>query len=198
MTYTIEEIANALGCEARGDLSLTIRRAAEPGAAGPGDLALAMSPKYAEALGRGQARAALVWPDADWQAMGLQAAILAPRPRMAMSGLTRMLDPGQGFGEGIHPSAVIDPGAELGDVAQLRPGLGKQAPVDAVGHGRHENVGTLHGINHLRIGKRDVGFVEFRVEKLLQPDLDGIRQAPRDDDLQPLCGHERFLSCFCA
>ncbi|TDE38284.1 UDP-3-O-(3-hydroxymyristoyl)glucosamine N-acyltransferase [Antarcticimicrobium sediminis] len=114
MTYTIEEIARALGTEARGDVSLQIRRAAEPASAGPDDLALAMSPKYAEALSQGQARAAMVWPDADWQALGLRAAILAPRPRMAMAGLTRMMDPGQGYGPGIHPSAVIDPSAELG------------------------------------------------------------------------------------
>ena len=114
MSYTIEEIARALGTEARGDVSLTIRRAAEPGTARPDDLALAMAPKYAEDLGNGQARAAMLWEGADWQAMGLAAAIFAPRPRMAMAGLTRMMDPGQGFGTGIHPSAVIDPTAELG------------------------------------------------------------------------------------
>ncbi|TDK45068.1 UDP-3-O-(3-hydroxymyristoyl)glucosamine N-acyltransferase [Antarcticimicrobium luteum] len=114
MTHTIEEIARALGTEALGDVSLTIRSAAEPGSAGPDDLALAMSPKYAEALNGGKARAAMVWPGADWQAMGLAAAIIAPRPRMAMAGLTRMMDPGQGYGSGIHPSAVIDPGAEIG------------------------------------------------------------------------------------
>jgi len=114
MTYTIEDIAHALGTEARGDVSFRIRRAAEPGSAGPDDLALAMSPKYAEQLEQGEARAAMVWPEADWQAMGLKAAILAPRPRMAMAGLTRMMDPGQRYGSGIHPSAVIDPSAELG------------------------------------------------------------------------------------
>lgn len=121
MSYTIEEIARALGSEARGNLSFAVARAAEPAAAGPADLALAMSPKYAEDLSKGQARAALVWPDADWQAMGLEAAILAPRPRMAMSGLTRMLDRGQGFGAGIHPSAVIDPTAELGEGVSVGP-----------------------------------------------------------------------------
>lgn len=138
MTHTIEEIANALGCEARGDLSLTIRRAAEPAHAGPDDLALAMSPKYAEALGQGAARAALVWPDADWQAMGLKAAILAPRPRMAMSGLTRMMDPGQGYGEGIHPSAVIDPSAELGIGVTV-------GPLAVVGAGARIGAGSVIG-----------------------------------------------------
>lgn len=121
MSYTIEEIARALGTEACGNVALTVQRAAEPAAAGPDDLALAMSPKYAEDLGRGKARAAMVWPDADWQAMGLEAAVLAPRPRMAMSGLTRMMDKGQGFPQGIHPSAVIDPTAELGAGVSVGP-----------------------------------------------------------------------------
>ncbi|MFT7594450.1 MAG: UDP-3-O-[3-hydroxymyristoyl] glucosamine N-acyltransferase, partial [Paracoccaceae bacterium] len=111
----------SLGAETAGDTSLTILRASEPGDAGPDDLALAMSPKYAVDLQNGQARAALVWPDADWQAMGLAAAIFAPRPRMAMAGLTQMLDAGQGFGPGIHPSAVIDPSADIGDNVSIGP-----------------------------------------------------------------------------
>lgn len=114
MAYTIEQIAAALGAEAVGDVTLTIERAAEPGMAGPDDLALAMSPKYAEDLGNGTAQAAIVWPGADWAAMGLKAAIMSPRPRASMSGLTALLDPGQRFGSGIHPSAVIDPTAQLG------------------------------------------------------------------------------------
>lgn len=145
MSYSIEEIARALGTEARGDLSLRIGRAAEPGSAGPDDLALAMAPKYAEELGRGQARAAMVWAEADWQAMGLEAAILAPRPRMAMAGLTRMMDPGQGFAAGIHPSAVIDPSAEMGAGVSVGPlaVIGKDARIGAGSViGPHCYVGT--------------------------------------------------------
>jgi UDP-3-O-[3-hydroxymyristoyl] glucosamine N-acyltransferase len=115
MSYTIAQIAEALGAEAVGDTDQSIERAAEPGTATAQDLALAMSPKYAEDLSKGAARAAIVWPDADWQGMGLQAAIFAPRPRLAMAGLTARLDAGQRFGTGIHPSAVIDPTATLGE-----------------------------------------------------------------------------------
>jgi UDP-3-O-[3-hydroxymyristoyl] glucosamine N-acyltransferase len=114
VTYTIAEIAKALGADAVGDTSLPILRAAEPAQAGQGDLALAMSPKYAEHLKDGAADAAMLWPDADWQGFGLKAAILPARPRFAMAGLTRMLDSGQGFGSEIHPSAIIDPTAKLG------------------------------------------------------------------------------------
>lgn len=121
MSYTIEQIATSLGAEAAGDVSLTIARAAEPADAGPDDLALAMSPKYAENLTKGRARAAVLWVGADWQALGLEAAIFAPRPRMALSGLTGLLDRGQGFAPGIHPSAIIDPSAQIGADVSIGP-----------------------------------------------------------------------------
>lgn len=54
MQFTIQQIADALGAECQGDGGLTIVRAAEPGDAGPTDLAMAMSPKYAEALSKGK------------------------------------------------------------------------------------------------------------------------------------------------
>ena len=86
MAHTIAEIAAALGAEAVGDLSLRVGRAAEPAMAGAGDLALAMDPRYADGISKGRALAAIVWPGADWQAMGLKAAIFAPRGRLAMAG----------------------------------------------------------------------------------------------------------------
>ena len=121
MAHTIEQIATALGAQAFGAVDIEIIAVAEPADAGPGDLALAMKPEYAETLPQGSARAAMLWDGADWQAMGLEAAIIAPRPRFAMSGLTRMMDPGQGWAEGIHSSAVIDPTAELGEGVSVGP-----------------------------------------------------------------------------
>ena len=96
MQFTIQQIADALGADAQGQTDLTILRAVEPADAGQTDLAMAMSPKYAEALVNGAARAAVLWDGADWQALGLEAAILVQRPRMAMAGVTSMLDRGQG------------------------------------------------------------------------------------------------------
>lgn len=121
MAHTIREIAAALGAEAAGNLDLPITRAAEPQAAGPGDLALAMDPKYAEGLAAGRARAALVWPGADWQALGLQAAIFAPRSRLAMAGLSRMMDPGPQIAPGVHPMTVVDATAQIGAGAAIGP-----------------------------------------------------------------------------
>ena len=113
MAHSVKDIAAALGAEALGAVDLLITSAAEPAAAGPDDLALAMTPAYGDVLGQGRARAAVVWPGADWQALGLKAAIIAPRARLAMAGLTQMLDRPLAP-TGIHPTASVDPTARIG------------------------------------------------------------------------------------
>jgi UDP-3-O-[3-hydroxymyristoyl] glucosamine N-acyltransferase len=119
--HRLDEIAAAIGArlEGRGDLS--IRRAAEPADAGPEDLALAADPRYAAELARGRARAALLWEGADWQALGLEAALLVRRPRYALAALSRRLDQGPGIGPGIHPAAIVDPAATVGEDAAIGP-----------------------------------------------------------------------------
>jgi UDP-3-O-[3-hydroxymyristoyl] glucosamine N-acyltransferase len=121
MSHSIADIAAALGADCAGDLSLRVTRAAEPAAAGPDALALAMDPKYAGGLAQGSARAALLWPGADWRAMGLQAAIFAPRGRLAMAGLTRLMDAGPGIAPGVHPMAAVDAAAVIGEGAAIGP-----------------------------------------------------------------------------
>lgn len=121
MPYALTDIAAALGARLEGRGDLVVTSAAEPAMAGAGDLALAMDPRYAEGLAQGRARAAILWEGADWRALGLEAALFVPRPRYAMSGLTRMLDPGPGIAPGIHASAVIDPTAQIGEGAAIGP-----------------------------------------------------------------------------
>ena len=121
VSLSIAEIAAALGAEAMGDTSLRITRASEPHTAGPQDLALAMDPKYASGLAKGRAVAALLWPGADWQALGLKAAIYAPRGRLAMAGLSKMLDAGPQISAGVHPMALVDPTAQIGAGAAIGP-----------------------------------------------------------------------------
>ncbi|MEO8243902.1 MAG: UDP-3-O-(3-hydroxymyristoyl)glucosamine N-acyltransferase [bacterium] len=121
MGHRIGDIALALAAECAGDLDLVIGQAAEPGVAGPDDLAMAMDPNYAAKLKSGRARAAVLWPGADWQALGLQAAIFAPRGRLAMAGLTRLLDTGVAIADGIHPMSVVDASAVIGEGAAIGP-----------------------------------------------------------------------------
>ena len=121
MSYTIDQIAKALGAQAFGNGAFEVTGVAEPVDATAQDLALAMKPEYADALPKGAARTAVVWDGADWQALGLEAAIIAPRPRYVMSGLTTMFDAGQGWDNGIHPSAVVHEAAQLGEGVSVGP-----------------------------------------------------------------------------
>ncbi|MEO0386107.1 MAG: UDP-3-O-(3-hydroxymyristoyl)glucosamine N-acyltransferase [Pseudomonadota bacterium] len=121
MRYTIGDLAEALGAEAVGDLTLKIRRPAEPGAAGPDDLALAMERKFLEEVRTGNARAAVVSAGTDWQALGLQAAIFAPRSRYVMAGVAEAFAHPPVIAPGIHPTAVIEPGVEIGPEPAIGP-----------------------------------------------------------------------------
>lgn len=113
MVHSVKDIATALGAQAFGAVELLVDGAAEPAAAGPSDLALAMTPAYGDALMQGSARVAVIWPGADWEALGLEAAIVAPRVRLAMAGLTQMLDQPLSRA-GISKHAAIDPSAKIG------------------------------------------------------------------------------------
>ncbi len=138
MSYTIAELAQSLGLRAEGDLTLSVRGLAEPASCAADELALAMNRDYAARLAEGGAQAALLWEGADWQALGLRAAILPSRPRFALSGLSAQLDPGQGYAPGIHPSAVIDETAELGKGVSV-------GPLTVIGAGARIGAGSVIG-----------------------------------------------------
>ena len=123
MPISLKDIAASLGAETLGDASLLVDRLAEPLEARAGDLALAVAPKFSAHLRESAARAAVVWQGADLSELGLDGAIVAPRGRLAMAGLTRMMDEGPSFPNGpdIHPMSVIDPTATIGSGARIGP-----------------------------------------------------------------------------
>ena len=121
MKYSLGEIATALGATVLGDDSIVVTGVSEPADCGPDQLAMAIKPEFAETLAKGRAQAAMMWDGADWQGFGLRAALVAPRPRFAMAGLSAMMDPGQGYGAGIHSTAVIDPTAKIGADVSIGP-----------------------------------------------------------------------------
>jgi len=120
MGLRISDIAAALEAEAFGAVDLLVTRPAEPASAGRDELALAMSPAYADALASSEAQAAIVWQGCDWQALGLQAAIEVPRARLAMARLTQAFDRDE-QPTGIHETAVIAPSATLGADVSVGP-----------------------------------------------------------------------------
>lgn len=138
MIHTIEEIAKALDARAEGDVSLEVVGVAEPAMATKDQLALAMKPEFAEQISAGAAQAAMVWEGADWRAMGLKAAIMSPRPRYAMSGLSAIMDPEPEPDAGIHPSAFVDDRAELGAGVSV-------GPMSVIEAGAHIGAGSRIG-----------------------------------------------------
>jgi len=118
---TIQEIATALGADAEGDLSLTVTGVQEPASATPDQLALAMEPKFADQLSQGNAVAAIVWQDADWQAMGLKAAIRSPRSRYVLSGVSHVFEMPPMIAPGISDLAVVHADAKIGAGAAIGP-----------------------------------------------------------------------------
>ncbi|MGR3466556.1 MAG: UDP-3-O-(3-hydroxymyristoyl)glucosamine N-acyltransferase [Shimia sp.] len=119
--WSLNDIATALGAKALGAVDLRVTHAAEPGDAAPDALAIATTPAYAQALPKGQARAALLWDGADWEGLGLDGAICITRPRFAMSGVTALMDADWRRESGRHPSAVVDPSADVAPDVVLGP-----------------------------------------------------------------------------
>lgn len=121
MQITIAELAHVLGASAVGDVNLVITAPCEPRDAKSGLIALAMDVSYHQDLIDSAAEIAILWPDADWKALGLKAAIFAPRARYTLSGVNDVFNIEPALATGIHPSAVIDPSAKIGPNPSIGP-----------------------------------------------------------------------------
>ncbi len=121
MAFTVQEIADSLAATAVGDLSIALQGPSQPELARPDTLALAMDPKFLESLSTGAARVAILPIGADWQALGLKAAIFAPHPRYVLSGVNQLFEKPVFAPSGVHPTAVIDKSAIIGANASIGP-----------------------------------------------------------------------------
>ena len=133
MQISIAELARALGAKAVGDVDQLISGPCEPSVATADQIALAMDPSYGEALQLSSATTAILWQGADWEALGLKSAIFVPRPRYALSGITTLFAIEPEIANGIHPTAIIDPSAAIGNNPSIGPFvvIGKGAKIGA-------------------------------------------------------------------
>lgn len=120
-THSIADIAKATGLAMVGDGTLRVARACPPDAAESGDLAIALSETYADGLSASSARAAVLWDGADYLSYGLDAALIAARPRVAMAGITRVFQHDDAPAPGIDANSAIHPSAEIGEGAAIGP-----------------------------------------------------------------------------
>jgi UDP-3-O-[3-hydroxymyristoyl] glucosamine N-acyltransferase len=110
----LKEIAAALDGVLIGDGEAAVERPAHPAEAGPGDLALAIEPAALKLLTTTRARVAMVAAGSTVPTT-LVGHVAVHRARYALAALTRLFDRPALPPPGVHPSAVVEPGAVLGE-----------------------------------------------------------------------------------
>jgi UDP-3-O-[3-hydroxymyristoyl] glucosamine N-acyltransferase len=107
----LRDLATRLGCELRGDGGVEVHRVAGIDEAGPGDLTFVSNARYSARLATTRASAVIVVPALDTPLPSL----LTPNPYLAFARAVAILHPASRPEPGIHPSAVVDPSARLGE-----------------------------------------------------------------------------------
>lgn len=141
---SMQDLADATGLKLVGDGAAPVGRPAPPDQAGDGDLAIALSEEYADAMTASSARVAVLWQGADPAAFDLQAALIAERPRVALAAVTRSLDDANARAPGINPSAIVDRTAVIGKGAAI-------GPLVVIGSGARIGDGAIIA-SHVSIG----------------------------------------------
>jgi UDP-3-O-[3-hydroxymyristoyl] glucosamine N-acyltransferase len=113
----LRELASHLGCALRGDGAVDVQRVAGIDEAGPGDLTFVANPKYAARLATTRASAVIVSPALE----SSLPCLLSDNPYLAFARALALLHPQPSPAPGVHPSAVVDPGAVLGPDVHVGP-----------------------------------------------------------------------------
>lgn len=119
MATTLAELAAQFDLELRGDPATLIEGVCtlDPGLAGR--IAFLANPKLRPQLATTSAAAVIVGPRDAANLPG--AGLVARDPYLAFARIARLFDPDRLFEAGIHPSAVVDPGAILGTGVHIGP-----------------------------------------------------------------------------
>ena len=116
----VSDIADALKGELIGNGSLEIKHITHPmKAGGRGDLAIATDEDMLDLLPHSKAVVAVVSADADVPNGMLEALIKVRRSRVALGLLTEMFSKPLQSADGIHPSAIVDPSANVGENSSI-------------------------------------------------------------------------------
>jgi UDP-3-O-[3-hydroxymyristoyl] glucosamine N-acyltransferase len=120
VTFTLEQLANTSGGELVGDPSLQITGAASLAEATPGEVSFFANPKYIGLLRK--TRASAVFVPADFAESITPAQIRVSNPTKAFEQVVLKFAPKPiQFVPGIHPTAVVDPSAQLGERVSIQP-----------------------------------------------------------------------------
>jgi len=119
MSPTLTELAARVGATVDGDGTVRVSRVATLESAGAGAIAFLANPKYRAQLATTRATAVIVAP-----AMASQTALpklVSPNPYATYAKVAAVLHPATAPAAGIHPTAVVDPGARVAPTAAIGP-----------------------------------------------------------------------------
>jgi len=120
VTLTLQEIAKLCGGELRGESNCAITGAASLDEAVEGEIAFFNNPKYMPRLRK--TRASAVFVPKDFAEKIEPAQIRVVDPSKAFEQIVLRLAPKPiAFRPGIHPSAVVDPSAKIGERVAIQP-----------------------------------------------------------------------------
>ena len=143
-SHTLEDLAQAVEAALIGDGSVAVDGVAHPASATASDLALAFDDDALGALASSKARAAVVVVGQEEALATCAGGLIVERPRYAMARLLRLFARHPHAEPGIHPTAVVDAGAWLGDNVAI-------GPLVYVGPGATIGAGTII-LSHASIG----------------------------------------------
>src|SRR5216117_4612224 len=120
MTFTLQQLATTSGGELVGDPSLQIMGAASLGDATPGEISFFANRKYVALLRKTRASAVFVPPD--FTEPITLAQIRVANPTKAFEQVVVKFAPKPiTFAPGIHPTAFVDPSAQIGKCVSIQP-----------------------------------------------------------------------------
>src|SRR5690242_5138077 len=120
MSLTLKELANQSGGELLGDPTLKITGAASLGDATSGEISFFTDRKYIGLLRKTRASALFVPPGFSEPVDAAQIRVSNPAKAFEQV-LLKFVPERITFAPGIHPSAVVDPGAQLGERVSIQP-----------------------------------------------------------------------------
>ena len=117
--FALAQIAERFALDLRGDGSRLISGVGTLGAATPAQLSFLANPRYRGELRASRAGAVVLREDDAAECRG--AALIAPDPYVAFARIAALFDPAPAAKPGIHPTAVVEAGAEVDGSASIGP-----------------------------------------------------------------------------
>ncbi len=145
--FTLQELCDATGAElaSKADANRTVKNVAPLEAAGKDDITFLDNTKYAELVKTSKAGACILRPRYKKDAQKNMALLVSDNPYHTYAMVAAMFYPPYSPLEtDIHPSAIIDPSAEIGEKCVIQAGviIGKNA---VIGSQCHIDAGTVIG-----------------------------------------------------